>query len=189
MSKTRIISLTALMIALNVSANGLASIFTLKIPVFGVPSLVYATAFLSGIWLGPVWGGLASLFGDVIGFFLFPSGVWIWQITLSSTLMGVIAGLIFRCRIKSLPLKITIVCVLTLIICTLLNSWGLSVYCFDSFPSAQARGEKLGITSPFVMILIAKLITQPFWIALNGLLTFMILINTKNVVEAFKNNK
>ena len=190
MSRTKKIALTGIMIAINVVANYIASFFTVRIGIFGTPSLVYCTAFLSGIWLGPILGGLAALVGDLIPAFLFPTGIWIWQISLSSLLMGVFAGLFWKMPIKKDWIKLALMGFVTLVVCSLcLNSWGLSTYMFDRFPSAQARGERLGVSNPFLIIVIARAITQPFWIAINLILVFFIQLYTKNVTSLYLNNK
>jgi ECF transporter S component (folate family) len=59
-------------------------------------SLGYLTIILAGLLFGPVYGGIAGIAQDLIGFFLFGSGA-AFQIgyTLNAMLYGLIPGLLF----------------------------------------------------------------------------------------------
>jgi|AGTN01.1.fsa_nt_gi Protein of unknown function (DUF1393). len=58
-------------------------------------TFTYTVSFVAGIFFGPVVGLTVGALGDVIGFLIKPSGVWIPTITLASALIGFIPGLIF----------------------------------------------------------------------------------------------
>jgi len=94
---TRHLVYAALLTALSIVATRLLS---LRIPIGGVESVRIGfgplPVLLSGIWLGPLWGGLVGLAADLVGFALQPVGAYLPQITLVSVLRGLLPALIIR---------------------------------------------------------------------------------------------
>ena len=66
----------------------------------GTISFVYLFMYLSGILLGPLWGGLIAALADILGFLIRPAGPYMWQITVSNFLVAFIVGLIFLIKIN-----------------------------------------------------------------------------------------
>jgi ECF transporter S component (folate family) len=89
--------LSGLLIAMSVV---LTRVFGANFPIAGVPagrlSIGFVPIMLAGIILGPWWGGAVGVFADAIGFLLAPNGTFFPPITLTSALVGVLPGLLYR---------------------------------------------------------------------------------------------
>jgi riboflavin transporter len=97
MSVTRKITLASLLTALAIVLTRFVSII---IPLGGYPSLSIdlgsVPIILSGIFLGPIFGGIVGFSSDIIGFFINGrGGVFHFGFTLNAILSGVIPGLVF----------------------------------------------------------------------------------------------
>lgn len=98
---TRMLTRMALLIALAVIAERLLSI---RIPLGGAEGFRLGIGSLpivfSGIFMGPLAGGLVGALADLIGYFINPIGPFTPHFTLTSTLRGVIPGLVIllACR-------------------------------------------------------------------------------------------
>lgn len=94
-------------------------------------SFTVFTSILAGILIGPLLGFAAVFVGDGVGYLVNSMGYpYYWWVALSCATMAMIAGLVmnlFRFRFKGCGyVKLAIICVLTLIICSvLINSLGM----------------------------------------------------------------
>ena len=93
----RKITLSALLVSISIV---LTRFFGIVIPLGGYPSLSLdlgsVPILLSGIVLGPIFGGIVGLSSDALGFFINSrGGVFHFGFMLNSILTGVIPGLIF----------------------------------------------------------------------------------------------
>ena len=140
---------TGLFAALAIAANG----FGIFLPVFGVG----ASATLTGIFLGPVAGGIVGGVGDLIGWLIQPAGPFNIFITMGSIFLGVIPGLIFKLKLTPV-LKIIISFILIFVVCTAgLNSFGIWFY--------YVKGKG------FFVFMLGRLATQSIVWAVNLALT------------------
>jgi ECF transporter S component (folate family) len=92
---TRMLTRMALLIALNVI---LERILSLRIILGGVEGLRIGFGPLpvvfAGIFMGPLAGGLVGAVGDLVGFFINPTGPYMPHFTLTAALRGIIPGLL-----------------------------------------------------------------------------------------------
>ena len=138
----RILAYTAVLTALSVVAN----IFDITYGPSNAQrfSVTYFINFVSGAFLGPFSGFLTGLIGDLLGFWIKPSGDFNPIIMAASALSGLIPGLVFFFfRGKDKQIKYPIVAaivsmILVFLICSSLNTVGLYVYYF------RAKGRTLG---------------------------------------------
>jgi ECF transporter S component (folate family) len=96
LSSTQKMVANAFLIALNIVATRL---FSFMIPIGSVGALRLGFGpvpiILAGAFFGPLWGGLAGLAADLLGFVINPmGGPFLPQITAVAALTGVIPGLI-----------------------------------------------------------------------------------------------
>lgn len=113
--------LAAISVALNAYALPLAD-STVQL------SFTYIPSTIAGIFLGPISGFLAGVIGDGLGCIVAPKGPWIPLITLSSGLIGLIPGLLFRLKKADPKILLTLSFVLIFFICTCgLNLYGLYI--------------------------------------------------------------
>ena len=97
-------------------------------------SITIAVSVLSGVLLGSVFGFVACFVGDLIGFFISSWGyLYMPWVGLSTAVTAFIAGVIvngFKWKFKGqTALKVILVCLLSLFICTIaINSTGFYFY-------------------------------------------------------------
>jgi ECF transporter S component (folate family) len=194
MSKTKRIADLAIFIAIGMVLN-LATLPSVTF--FGRISFVYGFCYLSGVFLGPVYGLIAAVAADGLGYLLLPPGPFVWQVMATNGLMALASGIFYRLlRWKYKELRIIPAAVICYFLLTIgLAAWGESVYLFNIYPYtfAKSLGASLGIHSPFLMVSLAKAITQPFWIALNLIISIIVIKRISiaksqfiNSVETFK---
>lgn len=115
-------------------------------------SFTYIPCFIAGAFFGPFAGALVGLIGDVLGFLIAPKGVYIPFITVSSVLLGLIPGLIFKIKKMNPYIKIALSFLLIFIFCTLtLNTIGLYIF----FASKKTIGAYLALRLPNQSIIFA----------------------------------
>ncbi len=118
-------------LGVSVALSVVANMFTVFVAAFGSNSITftYLVSTLAGILLGPVSGGIVGCLGDVLGHFIMPQGAFNPFITASSTLIGVIAGLIFMIPKANPYVKICLAYVIIFVVCTsMINTYGLWLY-------------------------------------------------------------
>lgn len=91
MKKTKVIVLMGLLIALDVIAS---TYLTIKTPIVRI-GFSFVPVSLTGILLGPIFGGVGAGLADLIQYVLMPQGAFIPGLTLSSALMGATYGLVY----------------------------------------------------------------------------------------------
>ncbi len=111
----------------------------IMLPLAGIQALRisfgYVPLMLSGILFGPLVGGLTGFAADLIGFLVNPMGPYHPGFTISSTLWGVLPGLIFivlkgkNTFEKSLSFKniVIAVAITSILVSILLDTYWLSV--------------------------------------------------------------
>ena len=138
---TKMVAYTAMFLALSTVCNcdfPLGMINSLKITVSYLPN------FLAGALLGPLPGFLCGFFGDLFGCFLFPQGEINPVILLSSGLLGLIPGVVFRLfrgKDKSVryPVVAAIVSVIAVfLICTNLNTLAFYLFYIKGNPKYES---------------------------------------------------
>lgn len=92
---TQMLTRMALLIALTIIAERLLSI---RIPLGGTEGFRLGVGPLpvvfSGIFMGPLAGGLVGAIADLVGFFINPMGPYMPHFTATSALRGIIPGLV-----------------------------------------------------------------------------------------------
>jgi ECF transporter S component (folate family) len=112
----RKITLAALLASVSIV---LTRFFGIVIPLGGFPSLSLdlgsVPILLSGIVLGPIFGGIVGLTSDLVGFAINPrGGIFHFGFTINSILTGVIPGLIFV-FLKNINLKFTKIAIISIL--------------------------------------------------------------------------
>ena len=111
--KTKILVTSALMIALSVAARFLS----ILVPFGGAgglrigfsPFFAKIPAFL----FGPLMGGISCGLSDIIGLFVKPDGAYIWALTVTAILGGVMCGFLWK-NIKNISKKIFNLCFISI---------------------------------------------------------------------------
>ena len=100
-------------------------------------SFLYLPCFLSGIFLGPVYGFLTGVSGDLLGTLLKPNGVISPFMVFNSGLIGGIMGTVFHIKfLKNFYLKIIIGAAAVLIVVTLgLNTFAMTLPPLNYYPT------------------------------------------------------
>jgi ECF transporter S component (folate family) len=171
----RKITLAALLVSISIV---LTRFFGIVIPLGGFPSLSLdlgsVPILLSGIVLGPIFGGIVGLSSDALGFFINPrGGVFHFGFMLNSILTGVIPGLIFIfLKNKNLKfIKIGIISILYI----------LGTYYFVVTRAADSTAIKL-LSNTLLFIVASSIITVDYKIKNKQL---KLVIFTVLVVEVF----
>jgi ECF transporter S component (folate family) len=112
----RKITLAALLASVSIV---LTRFFGIVIPLGGFPSLSLdlgsVPILLSGVVLGPIFGGIVGLTSDLVGFAINPrGGIFHFGFTINSILTGVIPGLIFV-FLKNKNLKFTKIAIISIL--------------------------------------------------------------------------
>ncbi|MDD3612388.1 MAG: folate family ECF transporter S component [Caldicoprobacterales bacterium] len=123
--RVRKIVFASIFIALNII---LTRIFSYSVRIGNVVgirlSLSQVPLVLSGIMLGPLYGGLTGALADLLGFPINPTGPYFPGFTISAAVMGLVPGLIgklIKDKWNLVSLSITIV-ITTVLASTILNS-------------------------------------------------------------------
>lgn len=93
-------------------------------------SFTILSSVLAGMMIGPLFGAAAVFLGDGIGYLMNSMGYpYYWWVALSCATMALIAGLVMYIPMRfkgSIYVKLTIICVSTLFICSVvINSTGM----------------------------------------------------------------
>lgn len=119
---------------------------------------------LIGLWYGPIPAALCSGISDLIGFMIFPSGMFFPGFTLSAIVGGLLYGLVlYRRPIKFLRTLLAFFLV-GIIVNVILNTiWVAILYGYGIWALLPARIAKNLITIPlnaFIFYLIAKTLNR-----------------------------
>jgi ECF transporter S component (folate family) len=155
---TRAIVYLGLFIAINIILTRLASIRLILGGVeyirigFGVLPLLFC-----GILLGPRKGMIAGILGDLIGYQINPSGIFLPQFTLIAGLTGLLPGLLFRffklkITFTHLVAVITITQLITSVLFTPYVLW--QVFGIPLLINIPPRLISLAVTAPLFAYLI-----------------------------------
>lgn len=95
-TKTQKLTLTAMFISLSI----VIGLFSVSVPIGGFTLLRinFNGAFLDiiPVLFGPFYGGIAYFVNDIVSYMIKPTGAFMWQMTLSAVLKGVMVGFLFR---------------------------------------------------------------------------------------------
>ncbi|MBF4694036.1 folate family ECF transporter S component [Fusibacter ferrireducens] len=100
--KKRLMSTSSLVKAALLAAISivLTRVFSIMVPLGGLPALRVGFGnipiILSGMLFGPLAGGITGLISDLLGYIMSPQGAYFPGFTLSSTLLGIIPGVLYK---------------------------------------------------------------------------------------------
>jgi ECF transporter S component (folate family) len=119
--KTKEIVLAGLFIAISVL---LTRVFSANLYIAGVNSARLAVGFvpimLAGILLGPALGMCVGALADVLGFLLFPTGMYFPLVTLTSAIVGLLPWAVYRLAAKCSDwLKTLLAVSITQVVCSM----------------------------------------------------------------------
>jgi ECF transporter S component (folate family) len=148
----RKITLAALLVSISIV---LTRLFGIVIPLGGYPSLSLdlgsVPILLSGIVLGPLFGGIVGLSSDLVGFGINPrAGIFHFGFTINSILTGVIPGLVFV-FLKNKNLRLFKIITISLL-------YVLSTYYFLVVRSADSNAIKL-LSNTLLFMIASSIIT------------------------------
>lgn len=172
---TRMICYTAVLAALSAITN----IFTVFLGGGALAvSFAYIPAFIGGAFLGPINGFLVGFTGDLLGCLINPQGAINPIILLSSGLMGLIPGMVFKYgkrpfegKKRGIFIMTIISFILVFVFCITVNSFGLYVFYF-----AQ-KGKT------FLAVLLLRLPKQSIIVAINFVVIMIIVYPLKRIFE------
>jgi riboflavin transporter len=151
----RKITLAALLVAISIV---LTRFFGIVIPLGGFPSLSLdlgsVPIVLSGIVLGPIFGGIVGFSSDLVGFNINPrGGIFHFGFMLNAILTGVIPGLIFM-FFKNKNLKFTKIAIISIL-------YILGTYYFLVIRAADSTAIKL-LSNTLLFIVASSIITVDY---------------------------
>jgi len=172
---TRKITLAALLVAISIV---LTRFFGIIIPLGGFPSLSLdlgsVPIVLSGIVLGPFFGGIAGFSSDLVGFAINPrGGIFHLGFTFNATLTGVIPGLVFM-FLKNKNLKFTKIAIISIL-------YILGTYYFIVVRATDSTAIKL-LSNTLLFMVASSIITVDYKIKNKQL---KLVIFTVLIVEVF----
>lgn len=159
----------ALLIALNVILTRYGS---LRINFGGVEAVRIGIGalpvILTGVFFGPIAGGIVGGIGDVVGFMMFPMGAYMPHFTLSAFLTGFIPGLLlYQCEKDNLTFPKLILAI------------GVGQVVTSLLLTPYFQNTLFGI--PFAVTIPARLISQAINIPLYSLLIKMIALKWNTI--------
>ena len=162
----RNIAYIALLAAVSVILNTL----TITMPGSGFAvSFTYIPTFIAGFFFGPAAGFLVGFIGDVLGCIIWPNGPWLPLITLASSLMGVIPGLI-----RYIPLNEKILLAISFVTTYIVCSAGINTF---ALWHAYASTKKT-----FWVYLVARLPIQITNMTVNMVVCFLLMPLFKRII-------
>lgn len=155
-------------------------------------SFTLFASILAGILLGPAMGFAAVFLGDGVGYLVNSAGYpYYWWVALSCALMAAIAGLVMKLPLKvrgSLYIKLAIVCLLTLLLCSAgVNSLGMYYIGLQIYMPGnilEAAAERFGGELNFWTYLVIRFfVLGQIW---NSLVNYALLFAVLPVLNAIK---
>lgn len=182
MLKTKKIADMAIILAFAIIAN-IISFPT--IPFLGRFSLVYTMAYVAGVFLGPIVGFCVTMLGDLIPALIFPQGAWMPLITIGTGLISLIVGLSNKYIRLNFQWRLIIGALIAYVVCTaiIIPLGEVPLFTVMKYTTAKLIGKSLGISSPFVLISLSKLITQPLWIAMNVVIVITVCVRLHKLID------
>ena len=155
-------------------------------------SFTVLSSVLAGMMIGPVFGAAAVFLGDGLGYLVNSMGYpYYWWVALSCAMMAVVAGLIMLIPMRfkgSIYVKLSLICVATLFICSVgINSTGmyyigLKIY-MDKGVTAAIE-ERFGGRNTFLIYLVIRFfILGQIW---NSLVNYALLFAAVPALKAIK---
>lgn len=118
---------------------------------------------LAGALLGPFWGGMTGMVADLLGATLFPQGAYFPGFTLTSTLLGVIPGVVLYSRKPSMK-WIALSCLLSAVICSLvLNTFWLTILLKKGFLVLLPTRTVSSLTIATIEAVLLKVLLTAFY--------------------------
>lgn len=182
MLKTKKIADLAIILAFAMIAN----LISWTIPFFGRFSLVYTMAYIAGIFFGPLIGLCITMLGDLIPALIFPQGgAWMPLITIGTGLISFIVGLANKYIRLNFQWRLIIGAIAAYILCTaiIIPLGELPLFHVMKYQTARLLGKILGIESPFIMISLSKIVTQPLWITINLLIVITLCLRLQKIID------
>ena len=124
-------------------------------------SLQFLPDYMAGLLLGPVWGGLVTLGGDILGMLVQSGGLTINPlISLAALLVGVLSGLFLHKKRNELTYgKILIALIITQLIADIaIKSFALHLYFYQAVPFWQIAGVRFAVRAVYAPIQAAILL-------------------------------
>ncbi|MEG1509159.1 MAG: folate family ECF transporter S component [Clostridia bacterium] len=182
MSSTKKIAYMAMMVTLGICLNMIS--FS-SVQFFGRVSLVYGFCYIVGIMFGPILGACVAMLADILPAVLFPQGPWMPLITISLGMMALIVGVCYKFLNWKIQYRLLLGVVIAFFVCTLCLTPLGETPLFYMYPYTLAKsiGAGLNIKSPYIMLALAKAITQPMWIALNYCITLYLFARLKPLLK------
>lgn len=152
------IVLSGLLVALSIV---LTRVFSNDLLIAGVKAsrlgIGFVPILLAGILCGPYWGFAVGAVADVVGFLLFPAGIYFLPITLTSALAGMLPGLVMAVKIRMpywLRVFIGVFLVQTLLSMLLQTYWISLLYHMDFAVFFLPRAIVAAVLIPIYFILV-----------------------------------
>jgi len=123
MKRTRVMVFVALLISIDIVLTRILSFQTYNIRI----SFGFIAVAASAILFGPVVSGLAAALADVMGWVLVPKWIFFPGFTLSALLSGIIYGIFFYKKPRSLIRTVLAVLIITIFVDLGLNTLWLSI--------------------------------------------------------------
>lgn len=157
-SKSFKIVASGVLIALSIALTRLMSA---NLIIAGVPAVRLGVGFvpimMASVILGPYYGMAVGAAADLLGFLLFPTGVYFPPITLTSALTGLLPYLVFR----MLPhfkdwLRVVVAVALTQIVCSMVlqTVWLSMLYGVPYAEMFYGRAVAAAVTTPVYCVII-----------------------------------
>ncbi|MGI5918162.1 MAG: folate family ECF transporter S component [Christensenellales bacterium] len=149
---------SGVLIALSIALTRLMSA---NLIIAGVPAVRLGVGFvpimIAGVVLGPYYGMGVGATADLLGFLLFPMGVYFPPITLTSALVGLLPHLVFR----MLPhvrdwVRVALAVTLTQIVCSMVlqTAWLSMLYGVPYAEMFYARAVAAAVTTPVYCVIV-----------------------------------
>lgn len=132
LSSIRTLAVCGVLLSLKLVLN----LFTINISALLKIGLAYLPIAAAGMLFGPVVGGTVGALGDLLGYFIFPTGPYFPGFTLSAFLSGFVYGLLLYRRPVKLWRTFTVKALITLLVSFLLNPLWLAMMYGKTFWAA-----------------------------------------------------
>lgn len=155
-------------------------------------SFTIVSSVLAGIMIGPFLGFAAVFLGDGIGYLVNSMGYpYYWWVALSCASMALIAGLVMLIPMRfkgSVYVKLSLICVLTLLLCSVgINSTGMYYIGLKLYMPKNVQAsfeERFGGRNTYLIYLVIRFfILGQIW---NSLINYVLLFAIVPILKAIK---